>query len=122
MSQQNAAASNPTDVVSRCAAVMPLIDEYQLRPTADNRLAIRVALLELAAPRWKPLNPELLREIQQDERKDLWLLTKYSGKPSIGHYEWQQGRNPHGFNTLDQGRVGAADVTHVAPVLLPTMP
>lgn len=122
MSQQNSTLLHSTDIVSRCAPVMQLIDEYELRPTADNRLAIREALLALAAPRWQPLTPELLRQIEQEDRKDLWLLTKYSGKPSIGQYEWQQGRNPHGFNTLDQDRVSASDVTHVAAVIFPVMP
>lgn len=71
---------------------------------------------------WQPLTPELLADISQREAGKFWLAGPRLPESVIGEYEWRQGRNPDGFNTLEGGRVASGWVTHVMPYQPPTLP
>jgi hypothetical protein len=71
---------------------------------------------------FQPLTPELLRQLESEDTKTLWLKTRYAAIPVIGVYEWRQGHEPDGFNTWALGRIGAKNVSHVAEVVTPSMP
>lgn len=45
----------------------------------------------------------------------VWLAT-VQNQVVIGHYEWQQGWNPDGFNSIELGRISAKDVLYWQPV------
>ena len=78
------------------------------------------SVLEDAA--WMPLTPELLTAIESgDLGNRFWIAAHNSNEPQIGVYEWQQGRNPHGFNS-DLSRYGASEITHVLPYKPPALP
>ena len=71
---------------------------------------------------WMPLTPELLTAIESgDLGNRFWIAAHNSNEPQIGVYEWQQGRNPHGFNS-DLSRYGASEITHVLPYKPPALP
>ena len=71
---------------------------------------------------WMPLTPELLTAIESgDHGRRFWLAAHNNSEPLIGCYEWQQGRNPHGFN-VNTLRYGASEIAHVLPYKPPTLP
>ena len=71
---------------------------------------------------WMPLTPELLTAIESGNLGNrFWIAAHNSNEPQIGVYEWQQGRNPHGFNS-DLSRYGASEITHVLPYKPPALP
>jgi hypothetical protein len=85
----------------------------------------KVAQQAEQVPSWLPLTPELLTSIEAGEfgAGGFWLATKGSSSAVYGAYEWQQGRNPHGFNDINGYRIaGAHDVTHVMSYATPSLP
>jgi len=50
-----------------------------------------------------------------------WLATD-AGVVLVGDYRWEQGHDPHGFDTWGGGRVKARRITHIAPFVTPTLP
>ena len=106
------------DVRCECCGYMTYHREHMgcihaARAPADN-------VQEDAA--WMPLTPELLTAIESgDLGNRFWIAAHNSNEPQIGVYEWQQGRNPHGFNS-DLSRYGASEITHVLPYKPPALP
>lgn len=56
---------------------------------------------------WEPIDLGKVR----DADSAFWLATK-CGQVFFGTYQWKQGRNPDGFETVGAGRISAEDVTH----------
>lgn len=50
---------------------------------------------------WQPLTGKMLEQFEEDG-SGVCLLKDTAGYKSIGEYEWQQGRYPHGFIVNDR--------------------
>lgn len=97
---------------------------------ARERHTAEVKKLQAEIGRLQALRPVAMTEWQQLDAARLnseeftglyWLAMKY-GEVAVGEYEWRQGWNPHGFNLIDGGRVGASEVTHTIPFVKPALP
>ena len=103
-------------VLAALAAQPTAQPAHQPYPTAQAADSVQ----EDAA--WMPLTPELLTAIESgDIGNRFWIAVHNNNEPQIGVYEWQQGRNPHGFNS-DLSRYGASEITHVLPYKPPALP
>ena len=72
---------------------------------------------------WIKLDEATLRKIELgDLPDDLWIAVAGYRTATIARYVWQQGQNPHGFNTIGGSRFDAKDVTHVMPFVPPALP
>ena len=61
---------------------------------------------------WQELTPALLQELELNGGT-YWLAVRNCSKALVGEYQWQQGRNPYGFNDEQGCRFFANDVTHI---------
>jgi len=68
---------------------------------------------------WEPLTEARVKS--EDFEGTYWLALK-DGTVTQGCYQWLQGWAPHGFNTVDRGRVSAEYVTHVMHYSEPAHP
>lgn len=66
---------------------------------------------------WAPIE-----SVRLDELDGLQWLALTDGQVIAGKYEWRQGRNPDGFETVGAGRIGLAYVTHCMPYAAPQHP
>jgi hypothetical protein len=62
---------------------------------------------EISPMVWTPFTVASFLAVDDSaESGTLYWLALTGGKVVMGSYEWLQGRNPDGFNTLERGRVG----------------
>lgn len=74
-------------------------------------------------PQWLPITPALLNDIDAGEHgSKFWLAARGMQEAIVGEYEWQEGGNPHGFNTESGERWSPSELTHVMPYTPPALP
>lgn len=90
--------------------------------SADDLFVLMDVLGYREAPsqvHWEALTPERLAFGPLSG--PYWLATD-AGVVLVGDYRWEQGHDPHGFDTWGGGRVKAYRITHIAPFVTPTLP
>lgn len=70
---------------------------------------------------WQELTPALLQELELNGGT-YWIAARDYPRALVGEYQWQQGRDPYGFNDEQGRRYFASNVTHIMKYNPPTPP
>lgn len=89
-----------------------------------RKLLAGVRAILALRPQAVPMTWELLTDerIKSEDFNGMYWLALKNGTVTTGYYQWRQGHNPYGFNTEEQGRISASDVSHIAPLAEPAHP
>lgn len=118
-------AAGCAEVIKATAAYQYLFDgpygEVWMNTPTDRNGAKPKARRELVvqSPDWIPHSHEHLQYFGL--AGELWLAL-VTGEVVVGRYHWEQGHDPHGFQTLEMGRVAASAVSHYMPYARPAHP